>query len=50
MNHHRKQVLFKEVTVVPEMDKPPTYKEKEDVLENEEEQIATRRKEKGRIN
>ena len=32
-----------------QVDKPTSYKEKENVLENEEEDIATGRKEKGKI-
>ena len=31
------------------MDKPPPYEEEEDVLENEEGESATRRKEKGKL-
>ena len=32
------------------MDKPTSYQEKENVLENEEGEIASRQKEKGKIN
>ena len=50
INHSSNQVLFKGETGNTEMDKPTSYQEKENVLENEEGEIASRQKEKGKIN
>ena len=49
INHSSNQVLFKGETGNTEMDKPTSYKEKEDLLENEEGEIGSKRKEKGKI-
>ena len=49
INHSSNHVLFKGETGYAERDKPTSYKEKEDLLENEEGESGSKRKEKGKI-